>query len=71
MMHDDLTIVKKSKLRWYGCNVKIKLHGKDNPARYSNRDKKNRTTEEEVGRQHQGVERTGIWPVSAGHGKQG
>ena len=41
-VHDDLlTMVKKRKLRWYG---------KDNSARDSERSKKERKTEEEMGR---------------------
>ena len=46
-VHDDLTMVKKRKLRWYGH---ISRHGEDNSARDSERSKKERKTEEEMGR---------------------
>ena len=46
--HDDLTMVKKRKLRWYGH--KMLWHGEDNSARDSERSKKERKTEEEIGR---------------------
>ena len=49
-VHDDhLTMVKKRKLRWYG-HIKILWHGEDNSARDSERSKKERKTEEEMGR---------------------
>ena len=48
-VHDDLlTMVKKRKLRWYGH--KILWHGEDNSAGDSERSKKERKTEEEMGR---------------------
>ena len=48
--HEDLlTIVKRRKLQWYG-----------HLARHSERGKKTRQTEEEVGRQHQGMDRPGV-----------
>ena len=46
-----LTLVKKQKLRWFG---------KDNPTGHSERKKKKRQTEEEVGRQYQRVDRNGL-----------
>ena len=48
-MHDDLTMVKKRKLRWYG-HIKILGHGEDNSAGHSERSKKERKTEAEMGR---------------------
>ena len=33
--------------------------------------KKTRQTEEEVGRQHQGMDRPGVWQVPEGSGEQG
>ena len=40
-------------------------------ARYSERGKKTRRTKEEVGRQHQGMDRPGVWQVPEGSGEQG
>ena len=40
-------------------------------ARHSEREKKIRQTEEEVGRQHQGMDRHGVGQVPEGSGKQG
>ena len=40
-------------------------------ARNSERGKKTRKTEEEVGRQHQGMDRPGVRQVPEGNGKQG
>ena len=40
-------------------------------ARYSERGKKARQTEEEVGRQHQGMDRSGVRQVPEGSGEQG
>ena len=46
--------------------------GQNHLARHSEREKKTRQTEEEVGRQHKGMDRPGVWQVpegSAEHGK--
>ena len=46
--------------------------GENHLARHSERGKKTRQTEEEVGRQHQGMDRPGVWHVPEGsreHGK--
>ena len=51
-----LTLVKKWKLR---C-LKVFWFSKDNPAGHSERKKKKRQTEEEVGRQYQRVDRNGL-----------
>ena len=40
-------------------------------ARYSERGKKMRQTEKEVGRQHQGMDRPGVHEVPEGRGEQG
>ena len=45
--------------------------GQNYLARYSERGKKTRQTEEEVGRQHQGMDRPGVWQVPEGSGEQG
>ena len=45
--------------------------GQKHLARHSERGKKTRQTEEEVGRQHQGMDRPGVWSVPEGGGEQG
>ena len=45
--------------------------GQNHLARHSERGKKTRQTEEEVGRQHQGMGRPGVRQVSEGSGEQG
>ena len=61
--HEDLlTIVNRRKLQWYGQN---------HLARHSERGKKTRQTEEEVGRQHQEMDRPGVRHVPEGSGEQG
>ena len=45
--------------------------GQNHLARHSERGKKTRQTEEEVGRQHQGMVRPGVRQVPEGIGEQG
>ena len=45
--------------------------GRNHLARHSERGKKTRQTEEELGRQHQGMDRPGVRQVSEGSGEQG
>ena len=45
--------------------------GQNHLARQSEKGKKRRQTEEEVGRQHQGMDRPGVRQVPEGSGKQG
>ena len=45
--------------------------GQNHLARHSEREKKTRQTEEEVGRQHQGMDRPGVRQVPEGSGEQG
>ena len=45
--------------------------GQNHLARHSERGKKTRQTEEEVGRQHQGMGRPGVCQVPEGSGEQG
>ena len=45
--------------------------GQNHLARHSEREKKIRQTEEEVGRQHQGMDRPGVRQVPEGGGEQG
>ena len=68
--HEDLlTIVKRRKLQWYGHVsrssglAKTILQGTVKGER--------RQTEEEVGRQHQGMDRPGVRQVPEGSGEQG
>ena len=44
--------------------------GQNHLARHSERGKKTRQTEEEVGRQHQGMDRLRVWQVPEGSGEQ-
>ena len=68
--HEDLlTIVKKRELKWYG-HVSHSS-GQNHLARHSERGKKTRQTEEEMGRQHQGMDRPGVRQVPEGSGEQG
>ena len=62
-----LTLVKKRKLRIVFAKLaivwpcfKVYWFSKDNPTRHSERKKKKRQTEEEVGRQYQRVARNGF-----------
>ena len=68
--HEDiLTIVKRRKLQWYGHVFRSSglartiLQGTDKGGR--------RQTEEEVGRQHQGIDRPGFRQVLEGGGEKG
>ena len=45
--------------------------GQNHLARHSERGKKTRETEEEVGRQHQGMDRPGVRQIPEGSGEQG
>ena len=45
--------------------------GQNHLARHSEREKKTRQTKEEVGRQHQGMDRPGVQQVPEGSGEQG
>ena len=45
--------------------------GQNHLVRHSQRGKKTRQTEEEVGRQHQGMDRPGVRQVPEGRGEQG
>ena len=45
--------------------------GQNHLVRHSERGKKTRQTEEEAGRQHQGMDRPRVWQVPEGSGEQG
>ena len=64
---DLLTIVERRKLQWY-CHV---YHLSGLSKTHNERGKKTRQTEEEVGRQHQGMDRPGVHQVPEGSGEQG
>ena len=70
-LHEDLTIVKRRKLQWYGHIsrssglAKINLQGRERGERRQSK------TEEEVGTQHQGMDRPGVRKVQEGRGGQG
>ena len=69
--HEDLlTIVKRRKLQWYGHVSRSSGLAKTTFARHSERGKKTRRTKEEVGRQHQGMDRPGVQQVPEGSGEQ-
>ena len=52
-------------------NANEVLPGQNHLARHNERGKKTRQTEEEVGRQHQGIDRPGVRQVPEGNGEQG
>ena len=72
---DLLTTVKRRKLQWYGHVSRSSgiatTTTTTNLARHSGRGKKARQTEEEVGRQHQGMDRPGVRQVPEGSEEQG
>ena len=68
--HEDLlTIVERRKMQWYGHVSRSS--GQNRLARHSEREKKTRQSEEEVGRQHQGMDRPGVRQVPQCSGEQG
>ena len=70
--HEDvLTIVKRSKLQWYGHVSRSSGLAKTILQGTVKGGKKTRQTEEEVGRQHQGMDRSGVRQVPGGSGEQG
>ena len=58
---DLLTIIKRHKLG----------SGQNHLTRLSEREKKTRQTDKEVGRQHQGMDRPGVHQIPEGSGEQG
>ena len=68
---DLLTIIKRRKLQLYGHVSRSSGLAENHLARHSEREKKTRQTEEEVGRQHQGMDRPGVRQVPEGSGEQG
>ena len=70
--HEDLlTIVKRLKLQWYGHVSRSSGLAKTILQGTVKGGKKTRQTEEEVGRQHQGMDRPGVRQAQEGSGEQG
>ena len=70
--HEDLlTIVKRRKLQWHGHVSRLSGLAKTTLQGTVKRWKKTRQTEEEMGRQHQGMDRPGVRQVLEGSGEQG
>ena len=70
--HEDLlTIVKRQKTATVWSCLPIIRSGQNHLARQNERGKKTRQTEEEVGRQHQGMDRPRVRQVPEGSGEQG
>ena len=70
--HEDiLTIAKGRKLQWYGHITCSSGLVKTIFARHDEKGKKTRQTEEEMVRQHQGMDRPGVRQVPEGSGEQG
>ena len=70
--HEDLlTIVKRRKLQWYGHVSHSSGLAKTILKGTVKWGEKTRQAEEEVGRQHQGMDRPGVLLVPEGNGEQG
>ena len=69
-LEDLLTIVKRRKLQWYGLVSRLSSLAKNHLARHSEKGKKTRQTEEEVGGQLQGMDRPGVRQVPEGSGER-
>ena len=67
--HKDLTIIKKCKLQWYGHVSRSSGLAKTNLQGTVKGER--RQTEEEVGRQHQRMDRPGVRQVQEGSGELG
>ena len=66
-----MTILKRRKLQWYGHVSRSSGLAKTLLRGTVERGKKIVQTEEEVGRQHQGMDRPGVCQVPGGSGEQG
>ena len=70
--HEDLlTTVKRRKLQWYSHVSRSSGLAKTVLQGTAKGGKKTRQTEEEVARQHQGMDRPGVRQVQEGSGEQG
>ena len=69
--HEDLlTIVKRGKLQCYGHVSRSSRLVETIEQGHSERGKKTRQTDQEMGRQHQGMDRLGVCQVLGGSGEQ-
>ena len=69
--HEDLlTIINRRKLQWYDQVSRLSGLAKTILQGTVNGGKKTRQTEEEMGRQHQGIDRPGVRQVPEGSGEQ-
>ena len=64
-------MVKRRKVQWYGHVSRLSGLTKTILQATVQGEQKTRQTEEEVGRQHQGIDRPGVWQVPEGSGEQG
>ena len=70
--HEDfLTIVKKTQTAVVWSCLPFVRSGPHHRARHSKREKKTRQTKEEVGRQHQGMDRPGVRQIQEASREQG
>ena len=67
--HEDLLTLSVKRRSVWPCLPFIRS-AQNHLAKHSERGKKTRQTEEEVGRQHQGIDRPGIRQVPEGSGEQ-
>ena len=67
---DHLTIVKEKQIAVVWSCLPFIRSGQNHLARHSERGKKRRQTEEEMGRQHQGMDRPGVRQVPEGSGEK-
>ena len=68
-LEDFSIIVKRRNLQWYGHVFRSSSLAKT--ILHTERGKKTRQTEEEVGRQHQVMDRPGVHQIPEGSGEQG
>ena len=68
---DHLTIVKRRKLQWYVHVFRLPGQAKTLLQGTGERGKKTRQTEQEMGRQHQEMDRPRVRQVPEGSGEQG
>ena len=69
--HEDLIIIKRCKLQWYGHVSRSSGLAKTILQSTVKGGRRQGKTEEEVGRQHQGMDRPGVRQVPEGSGEQG
>ena len=67
--HEDLTIVKETQTDAIWTCIPFIRFVRNHLARHSESGKKTRPTEEEMGRQHQGIDRPGARQVPEGSGE--